>query len=122
MNRLTREWTAEPVPQDQILRRERGQRNIHVSCSVDHQQEWQPNPVDPYSCYKCDYTTYTNVKTRPLCGDRLSKRMLFLNDFASFFFNDQILRVIDYTLYEIKKNVVDNLTDRYDRPWLCSSR
>ena len=91
INRLTWEWNAEPVPQNQILRRERGQRNIHVSCSADHEQDWQPYTVDPYSCYKCDHTTYTTVKTRPLCGDRLSKRMLFWNDFARFFLNDQIL-------------------------------
>ena len=33
----------------QILRRERGQGNIHFSCSADHVQDWQPYPVDPYS-------------------------------------------------------------------------
>ena len=36
---------------DQILRRERGQGNIHFPCSADHVQDWQPYPVDPYSCY-----------------------------------------------------------------------
>ena len=24
--------------------------------SRDHEQDWQPYPVDPYSCYMCDYT------------------------------------------------------------------
>ena len=24
--------------------------------SADHEQDWQPYPVDPYSCYMCDYT------------------------------------------------------------------
>ena len=38
------------VSRDQILRRERGQGNIHFPCSADHEQEWQPYPVDPYSC------------------------------------------------------------------------
>ena len=56
MSRLTRDGTAEPVSQDQILRHERGQGNIHFSCSADHMQDWQPYPVDPYSCYMCDHT------------------------------------------------------------------
>ena len=29
--------------------RERGQGNIHFSCSADHEQDWQPYPVDPYT-------------------------------------------------------------------------
>ena len=57
MSRLTRDGTAEPVSQDQILRREHGQgNNIHFPCSADHEQDWQPYPVDPYSCYMCDHT------------------------------------------------------------------
>ena len=49
MSRLTRDGTAKPVSRDQILRRERGQGNIHFPCSVDHEQDWQP--VDSYICY-----------------------------------------------------------------------
>ena len=45
MSRLTGDGTAEPVSRDQILR-----RNIHFPCSADHEQDWQPSPVDPYSC------------------------------------------------------------------------
>ena len=57
MSRLTRDGTAEPVSRDQILRREqRGQGNIHFPYSADHVQDWQPYPVDPYSCYMCDHT------------------------------------------------------------------
>ena len=57
LGRLTRDATAEPVSRDQILRHERGQGNIHFPCSVDHEQDWQPYPVDPYqSCYICDHT------------------------------------------------------------------
>ena len=26
-----------------------GQGNIHFPCSADHEQDWQPYPVDPYS-------------------------------------------------------------------------
>ena len=51
MSGLTRDGTAEPVSRDQILRRERGQGNINFPCSADHVQDWQPYPVDPYSCY-----------------------------------------------------------------------
>ena len=56
MSRLTRDGTAEAVSRDQMLRRERGQGNIHFPCSADHGQDWQPYPVDPYSCYMCDHT------------------------------------------------------------------
>ena len=56
MRGLTRDGTAEPVSRDQILRRERGQGNIHFPFSADHVQDWQPYPVDPYSCYMCDHT------------------------------------------------------------------
>ena len=53
MSRLTWDGIAEPVSRDQILRRERGQGNINSSCAADHEQDWQPYPVDPYSCYMC---------------------------------------------------------------------
>ena len=56
MSRLTRDGTAEPVSRDQILRHERGQGNIPFSCSADHVQDWQPYPLDPYSCEMCDHT------------------------------------------------------------------
>ena len=58
MSRLTRDGSAELVLRDQIPRRERGQGNIHFSCSADHEQDWQPYPIDPYSCYMCDHTYY----------------------------------------------------------------
>ena len=56
MRRLTRDGTAEPISRDQILRRERGQGNIIFPYSADHEQDWQPHSVDPYSCYMCDHT------------------------------------------------------------------
>ena len=34
----------------------RGQGNINFPCLADHEQNWQPYPVDPYSCYMCDHT------------------------------------------------------------------
>ena len=56
MSRLTRDGTAEPVSRDQILRHEHGQENINFPCSADNEQDWQPYPVGPYSCYMCDRT------------------------------------------------------------------
>ena len=53
VSRLTQDRTTEPVSRDQILRRERGQGNIHLPCLADHEQDWQHYPVDPYSCYMC---------------------------------------------------------------------
>ena len=54
MNRLTRDGTAEPVSRDQFLRHARGQQgNVHFPCSADHEQDWQPYPVDPHSAI-CD--------------------------------------------------------------------
>ena len=64
MSRLMRDGNAEPVSRDQILRRERGQGNIHFPCSVDHVQDCQPYPVDPYSCDMCDHT-YMRRHGRP---------------------------------------------------------
>ena len=57
MSRLTRDGTAEPVSRDQILRHARGQGNINFPGSADHEQDWQPYPVDPYSAI-CDGHTY----------------------------------------------------------------
>ena len=62
MSRLTRDGTAEPVSRDQILRHARGLGNIHFPCSADHEQGWQPYPVDPYSAI-CDDHTYTMFRT-----------------------------------------------------------
>ena len=70
MSRLTRDGTAVPVSRDQILRHARGQGNINFPCTADHEQDWQPNPVDPYSAI-CDDHTYlhnlcaTNQKPVP---------------------------------------------------------
>ena len=45
---------------DQILRHARGQGNVHFPCSADHEQDWQPYPVDPYSAI-CDDHTYIHT-------------------------------------------------------------
>ena len=73
MSRLTRDGTAEPVSRDQILRHARGQGNIHFPCSADHEQDWQPYPVDPYSAICDDHTyihTYIQAETKNRAGDR----------------------------------------------------
>ena len=62
MSRLTRDGTAELVSRDQILRHARGQGIIHFPCSADHEQDWQPYPVDPYSAI-CDDHTYIHTYT-----------------------------------------------------------
>ena len=63
MSRLTRDGTAETVSRDQILRHEeRGQGNVHFPCSTDHDQDWQPYPVDPYSSYMFDHTYIVQVE------------------------------------------------------------
>ena len=49
MSRLTRDGTAEPISLDQIIWRELGEGNIIFPCSADHEQDWQPYPVDLHS-------------------------------------------------------------------------
>ena len=61
MSSLTRDGTAEPVPRDQILRCVRGQRNNYFPCSADHEQDWQPYPVDPHSAICDDHTYYIYI-------------------------------------------------------------
>ena len=58
-----RDGTAEPVSRDQILRHARGQGNVHFPSSADHEQDWQPYPVDPYSAI-CDDHTYIHCSVR----------------------------------------------------------
>ena len=65
MSRLTRDGTAEPVSRDQILRHARGQGNVHFPCSADHEQDWQPYPVDPYSAICDDHTYIHKSKDQP---------------------------------------------------------
>ena len=67
MSRLTRDGTAEPVSRDQILRHARGQGNVHFPCSADHEQDWQPYPVDPYSAI-CDDHTYIHTSEGDTTG------------------------------------------------------
>ena len=44
-------WTGIPgwSPKRELAGFERGQGHVYFLCSADHEQEWQPYPVDPYS-------------------------------------------------------------------------
>ena len=53
--------TAELVSRDQILTRVRGQGNVHFTCSADHEQDWQPYPVDPYSPICDDHSLHKYI-------------------------------------------------------------
>ena len=76
MSKLTRDGTAEPVSRDQILRRERGQGNINFPCSADHEQDWQPYPVDPYSRYMGYLYIHTYIVALSLGTHRSVKRFI----------------------------------------------
>ena len=65
VSRLTRDGTSEPVSRGQILRHARGQGNINFPCSANHEQDWQPYPVDPYSAI-CDDHTYIHTRNSEL--------------------------------------------------------
>ena len=67
MSRLTRDGTAEPVSRDQILRHVRAQGNIPFPCSADHEHDWKPYPVDPYSAI-CDDHAYIHTYCFKITG------------------------------------------------------
>ena len=37
---------------------------FHFPCSADHVQDWQPYPVDPYSCYSLCVTIHIYILPR----------------------------------------------------------
>ena len=43
-----------------------GTRKFHFSCSPDHEQDWQPYPVDPYSAESSDHTQPSQPSRRLL--------------------------------------------------------
>ena len=85
MSRLTREGTAKLVSRDEVVRRERGQENINFPCSAGHEQDWQPQPVDPYACYMCHHTHMLSVnKTLVSCAVSGVKKVEHNNREGSF--------------------------------------
>ena len=65
---------ARPNPQAPIMRTE---GNNNFTCSADHVQDWQPYPVDPYSCYICDHTCTHTIAMRRCVTRVLSSAMTF---------------------------------------------
>ena len=76
MSRLTRDGTAEPVSRNQMLRHERVcvfgdlSKRVNFPCSVDHEQDWQPYPVDPHSAYINTYILVPGVFVFDICQIR----------------------------------------------------
>ena len=64
---MTRDGVVEPVSRDQILRLEQGQGNIHFPCSADHEQNWQPYTVDPYSAVESNDHAYGAIACSAAC-------------------------------------------------------
>ena len=117
MSRLTQDGTAEPVSRDQILRHVRGQGDIHFPCSADHEQDWQPYPVDLYSAICDDHTyirrkfhralnprdyaevEYPELRTVPWLHPRyLVHFLLTLSKLQSYFTNLLLLRYVCFVL------------------------
>ena len=58
-------------------------REIFIFRSADHEQDWQPYPIDPYSCYMCDHTCIPHEMeygTRHYNQDRLAIAIRSLKD------------------------------------------
>ena len=52
MSRLTRDGTLpNPSRETKFSGANKARENMSFSCSADHEQDWQPYPVDLYSCY-----------------------------------------------------------------------
>ena len=77
MSRLMRVGTAEPVSRDQILRHARRQGNINFPCSADHEQDWQPYPVDPYSAICDDHTYIQTLKAGAVEVSRMTETHIY---------------------------------------------
>ena len=84
-----------PVSRDQIRRRERGEGKYHFSCSADHEQEWQPSPVDPYSAESAD-NTFIIPSENPE-REKPQANLIFL----------------EFFLYQIGKYIATNYISRY---------
>ena len=58
MRRLTRDGIAQSVARDEILRRGRAEEKNRLLCSANHEQDWQPSPVDLSSAKMMTTHTY----------------------------------------------------------------
>ena len=59
--------------------------SIDFPCSADHVQDWQPYPVDPYSCSMCYINTYIHSCEKWCPADNLSP--LSYNTLFVFYFD-----------------------------------
>ena len=107
MSRLTRDGTAEPVSRDQILRRERGQRNIHFPWSADHEQDWQPYPVDKLWPYLVHGTRCMNSSTPSTSRQSLHQKKM------SILYSSKLVSPVSYAL----SVVLDYLGFHYGLCW-----
>ena len=97
ISKLTRDGTAKPVLRDQIFRRERGQGNINVPCSADHVQDWQPYPVDPYSCYLVYISVWPYIHQTAFLRESLlpvNKRLICRKKVIPYYFAENSLRPV----------------------------
>ena len=99
MSRLTRDGTAEPVSRDQNFRHARGQGNVHFPCSADHEQDWQPYPVDPYSAI-CDDHTYIHTVVEALKNGGLSYNSWLVNAVHARVFYDICTPSVSIEMHE----------------------
>ena len=127
MSRLTRDGTAEPVSRDQILRHARGQGNIIFPCSADHEQDWQPYPVDPYSAICDDHTHTSRCKFSTLTTRQPMVEFYFLTfprfplrkkEHKSYFGKN---RTPDFRTSRCAGYLLDHSGDEACRPQYCFS-
>ena len=62
-----RDGTAEPVARPNSQART-GIVEYYFPCSADHEQDWQPYPVDPYSAICDDQHTYILLRSIIIAG------------------------------------------------------
>ena len=117
MSRLTRVGTAEPVSRDQILRHVRGQGNIHFPCSADHEQDWQPYPVDPYSAICDDHISIHTYILHTNSGCGKERRFLTLLGLGLLAFRQTGLSENSFrfaTIFSLKKNFTEKYTKKQE--------
>ena len=62
----------------------RDQGNVHFPCSADHEQDWQPYPVDPYSAIYV-MTIHTYIRGTQGWHDRAAQAFDFFVVILSMF-------------------------------------
>ena len=59
---MTRDGTAEPASRETKFSGANRDREIHFSCSTDHEQDWQLYLVDPHFAENADRTCILSTK------------------------------------------------------------